>query len=212
MEEKSKSGEPIYRYPDKEIPWSIPEHGKLKEIQKFEKFITEKIGNFSIVFHEVISRSIHLDVYLVDPAEGRDYYTLVTSGMSYKSMNAPKNYSNYKYAELMISLPKNWKFDEESLKSENYYWPIYWLKFLARFVHDNNTWLAQGHTIPNGDPASPLAENTKLTGLLLLPSILFRPDARTCKVSLFKEIHLYALHPYMILRCSASWILVLVKF
>lgn len=193
--ERSKSGEPIYRYPDQKAEWTVPVHGKLREIKKFEKFITTHIGEYSKVYHEIISRDVHIDIYIIEPNENRDFYTLVTSGMSFKPMNTPKEYSKTRFAEIMISLPSSWKLDDESLKSDEYYWPIHWLKFLTHFVHDNNAWLAPGHTIPNGDPAEPFASNTKLSGILLLPSILFGNQAQKCKVSLFKDVHLYALHP-----------------
>ena len=44
-----------------------------------------------------------------------------------------------------------------------------WLKRIARYPHDNDTWLGGPHTIiANGEPPEPLAPNTKLSCLMLL--------------------------------------------
>ena len=51
------------------------------------------------------------------------------------------------------------------------YWPLYWLKMLARMPVNYDTWLGYGHSIPNGDPAEPLADNTRLCGVVLTPPL-----------------------------------------
>lgn len=103
---------------------------------------------------------------MVPPVEGRDYYTLVTMGMGAHRMNVPKELAEYKLerAELAITLPPDWKLDQESMEAERWYWPIRLLKVLARLPIANDTWLGWGHTMDN---QSPFAENTELCASLL---------------------------------------------
>jgi hypothetical protein len=165
---------------------------KESEIKKIEKHIEDSIGKNSIVFHEIISQIIHPDIYMIEPTPDKDFYTLVTVGMSALPMTC-KN-SDSKYIELMISLPKTWKLSQDDLKDENNYWPIRMLKYLARFPFEHKTWLGYGHSIPNGNPASEFSTNCNFTGLLLLPSLIFK-NSWECKAGLFKKIHFYTLHP-----------------
>ena len=109
-------------------------------------------------------------------------------------MNTPIEVENNEYLELSICLPKEWKISEEDFKDDNNYWPLKWLKQLARFPHEYNTWLGFGHSIPNGDPAEPFAENTKLNTMLLLPSVVLNEEFRSLELE-NKTINFYSLVP-----------------
>jgi len=77
-------------------------------------------------------------------------------------------------SELLISLPGHW-FDADErgmpldgqLRDESRFWPIALLKWLARFPHEFDTWLWDGHTIPNRDPPVPYHPSTRLSGSIL---------------------------------------------
>jgi len=97
--------------------------------------------------------------------------------------------------ELMISLPSNWKIDEESFKDESWYWPVRLLKFFASLPHKHNTWLGFGHTVPNGDPPEPYASNTELCGSIVLPSVSVPEGFHKLSISAEKEIFFYAVVP-----------------
>ena len=170
--EKSESGAPIYRYNESGKNEFEGASGE-SSIEEISKHIETHVGKIEFVFHELISDQVHIDVHWVKPTEEKPFHTLITSGMSDKAMNTPEGLDAGKYAELSICLPGDWKISEEDFKDEKNYWPVRWLKFLARFPHEYNTWLGFGHTIPNGDPAKAFAGNTKLNTMLLLPSILF---------------------------------------
>lgn len=184
----------IYDHSNQKIEEGLiaPTFLKESEIKKIEKHIENSIGKNSMVFHEVVSQIIHPDIYMIDPTPEKDFYTLVTVGMSALPMTCENNES--KYIELMISLPKTWKLSQEDLKDENNYWPIRILKYLTRFPFEYKTWLGYGHSIPNGNPATEISQNCKFTGVLLLPSLVFK-SSWECKVGLFKKIHFYTLHP-----------------
>ena len=109
-------------------------------------------------------------------------------------MNTPEGVEGCRYAELSICLPEDWKISEEDFQDEDNYWPVRWLKMLARFPHSYNTWLSYGHTIPNGDPAEPFTSNTELNTMVLLPSVMFDQGFHTLQLE-NKEIDFYALVP-----------------
>jgi hypothetical protein len=150
--ELSESGSPIYRHTQaKKFELAS---GHEQNIQIISDHIEKYLGAPATVFHELISDQVHIDVHIVAPTEERPFYSLITSGMSDKLMNAPEGAEELRYAELMICLPSDWPMtQEEWKKDENSFWPIQTLKFLARFPHEYDTWLCLDHTIPNGDPA-----------------------------------------------------------
>lgn len=174
-----------------------PAIGDPKTVERIERHIQTHIGDIKWVYHEIISDLIHLDVYVVPPSSRRNYYTLVTGGMSDLPMNVPAGAEAYKYAELMLFLPPTWKLNRESLKNENGAWPLYWLKLLARMPHEYDTWLYTGHTIPNGDPPVPFSEETKLCGMLVAKPALVEDAQRfsTLRIDERKNVHFYSLFP-----------------
>ncbi|WP_282164536.1 suppressor of fused domain protein [Cellulophaga baltica] len=170
--EKSESGSPIYRYTNEDKN-EFEGAGGDSSMEEISDHIEAHIGEIHMVFHEIVSEQVHIDVHWVKPTKEHPFHTLITSGMSDKPMNTPEGVEGCDYAELSICLPEEWKISEEDFKDENNYWPIRFLKYLARFPHEYNTWLSYGHTIPNGNPPEAFAENTKLNTMILLPSILF---------------------------------------
>ena len=170
--EKSESGSPIYRYTNEDKN-EFKGAGGDSSMDEISDHIEAHIGEIHMVFHEIVSEQVHIDVHWVKPTKEHPFHTLITSGMSDKPMNTPEGVEGCDYAELSICLPEEWKISEEDFKDENNYWPIRFLKYLARFPHEYNTWLSYGHTIPNGNPPEAFAENTKLNTMILLPSILF---------------------------------------
>jgi ankyrin repeat protein len=100
----------------------------------------------------------------------KDRLALVTTGMSARPMTVPPGGEEYRYAELLIYLPKEWPLTQETLADPNYFWPIDWLRRIARYPHEHHTWLGGPFAIiANEEPPQPLAPNTRLTCLLALP-------------------------------------------
>lgn len=98
-----------------------------------------------------------------------DELILFTTGMSDHPQAVPRGEDAYRYTELFIRLPANWKLDRDSLREPDNFWPIEWLKNIASYPHDKNTWLGGQFTIiSNGEPPAPLAPNTRLSCILLL--------------------------------------------
>lgn len=194
-QEKSESGDPIYRYDGVKPKEFSPVFGDIENIDIISEHIEKHIGGINLVFHELISDKIHIDIHWVKPSVNFPFNTLITSGMSDIPMNTPESLDSYKYSELCILLPSDWKIDELSFEDENNYWPIRWLKIIARFPHDYNTWIGNGHTIPNGENADSFAENTKLGCMLLLPSFTLGEEFSVLKINDDKIINFYCLNP-----------------
>lgn len=201
-QEHSESGTPIYRYENAKSREFTPGIGDAMNIEAISAHIEKHIGKIELVFHEIVSDIVHIDVYWVKPTEKFPFHTLVTSGMSDKPMYAPEGIEIPRYAELCVLLPADWPIEaqpfqtmEESFEDENNYWPVRWLKMLARFPHEYSTWLGQGHTIPNGENAEPFAANTKFGCMILLPSLSLGRNFRELKINDEKTINFHCLYP-----------------
>jgi hypothetical protein len=193
-DELSESGNPVYRYKPREKPFE-PVTGDAAHIELVASHIAKHIGEPSLVFHELVSDLVHIDVHLVPPRPERDFYTLVTSGMSAKSMKAPEGMEEMAYAELLICLPPDWPLKQADFKDENNYWPVRLLKMLARFPHEYDSWLSFAHTLPNGDPPEPYAPATKFCCAMLAPPVLAPQDFFELKISSEMSIHFFAILP-----------------
>ncbi|APZ94234.1 suppressor of fused domain protein [Fuerstiella marisgermanici] len=192
--EEATDGTAIYRHEARERDFE-PAIGNEKNIEAISNHIEAHVGPVEMVFHELISDMVHVDVHWVAPTKERNWHTLITSGMSDRAMIVPDELVHYEYAELMISLPPDWPLSQEAFEDENNYWPVRLLKGLARLPHEFDTWLGIGHTIPNGDPAEPYAENAAFSCALLMPPIETSEEFHELELDDGSVIHFYAIVP-----------------
>lgn len=103
-----------------------------------------------------------VDVAIHRPGHGdRDFYTLVTHGMSDRPMNSPPELGpEVRRAELVLYVDQPGPATIGLLRS------IAGLPFTA------GSWLGHGHTLPNGDPPAPLFPGGQLDTVLLLDPIV----------------------------------------
>lgn len=163
-----------------EAPHREASHDKIFG-REIERHLNGFLGVSDFVFHEIVSDRVHIDILQYAPNEGRRFWTLVTSGMSDLPMQVAADIpygKELQYAELAISLPEDWvprdatgQLDEKALRADAKGWPLRWLTYLARFPHKYGTWLAIGHSIPNGDPPTPVGDRTDMTGFVFAPPI-----------------------------------------
>lgn len=154
--------------------WTELELYTESELTALERYIEKTFGRFESVIHELESPDIHVDIYVIAPTKKKNYYTLVTCGMGAHRMDLPPDFAGQglERAELLVRLPADWQLNSGD---ETWYWPLRWLKLLARLPLEQETWLGWGHTVPNGRP---FAANTQLTGVLLTtPEGLTGPQA-----------------------------------
>lgn len=201
-QEYSESGNPIYRHADVKSKTFTPAIGDGENIEAISEHIEKHIGKIESVFHEIVSDIVHIDVHWIKPTKKFPFHSLVTSGMSDKPMNVPEGLEEHTYAELCILLPDDWYIDgtnyqtmEDAFKDEKNYWPVRWLKTIARFPHEYNTWVGHGHTIPNGENAEPFAENAKFGCMILIPSLSLSGHFYELKINKEKTIKFYCLYP-----------------
>ena len=94
------------------------------------------------VWHSTDNKSPHIDVYQFAPNRERDFWTLVTGGMSDLRQPALRTSpgEHAPRAELLMYVrePKPWMLNV--------------LKGLAEMPFDDDTFLYWGHTVPNGKP------------------------------------------------------------
>ncbi len=194
--ETSPSGSPVYRHLARERDFE-PVIGDSESIDAITQHVEQFIGEIDVVFHEIKSDLVHIDVCRVPPSDAHPYYTLVTSGMSERPMAVPEEAAPFRFAELMLSLPADWPLERGDFEDEAAYWPIRLLKVLARLPHEYDTWLGVGHTIHNDDetPPTPYASNTKFNCALLLPPILVDDGFRQLQTSPDKTTHFLAVVP-----------------
>ena len=188
----SSSGSPIYRHGEP-TPWSAPQGEEC--LEDISTHVKAHLGPVESVFHEILSDTVHVDVHFVRPTETWPCIRLVTSGMSDLPMSTPDGADVPRHVELMMTLPQDWKLDEESLKDEHWYWPIRLLKTLARLPHKYATWLGWGHTVPNGDPPEPYADGVGFSGAIVLPSVSVPKDFHVLHIPGKKDISFYAVVP-----------------
>jgi hypothetical protein len=109
------------------------------------------------VMHSSDDTLPHIDVYQFKPTADRDYWTLITGGMSSSRQFMPPGAPGYvsPRVELLMYVrePKPWMFKA--------------LKDLAEYPFENETCLHWGHTVPNSRPIG--RDDSLLSAFLFLP-------------------------------------------
>lgn len=146
-----------------------PADGDMKVIKAVSGHIGRHLGPVDMVFHEKVSDLVHIDLHWLKPRPDRPYNTLVTSGMSQRPMKVPEGAEAFAYTELVLNLPADWPMMIESWRDDANFWPIRLLKTLARFPHEQDTWLCMGHTI--GESGKPYGPGTRQCAALIAPCI-----------------------------------------
>lgn len=162
--------------------------------EAIEHHIEKYLGDIHMVLHEIESPDFHLDVFWVKTnMYGEKVNMLITNGMSEKQMNVPLEFKPFRFCELCIILPIDWKISEDDFKDENNYWPIRLLKDTARFPHIKNTWISMEHTIENAD------HNSYAKNVLFNSALIFQPLGTNSKFNALKykrdKIYFYSVMP-----------------
>ena len=163
------------------------------EIADLDGFISDVIGQYANVFHEIASPDIHLDVCIVEPTDDEPYYKLVTMGAGAYPMSIPEKWQKYQlhYAEYILYLPKDWNINS---KEERDYWPIRLLKNVARLPIWCDTWLSYGHTTQADEEGSPYSADVRFNSVILNFAENQKGDVRL-KLSSGKTVNFYEIIP-----------------
>ena len=165
-----------------------------EQLEQYEEFITEQFGEFTEVFHEIVSENIHLDIIVIPPTEECNYYKLITMGMGAYPMNIPRELRKYELerAELVLYLPPTWNIKS---KKEEDFWPIRAMKILGRLPIEHNTWLGFGHTVSSDADDTPYALNTELCSMMLLTALSSQFEELDLKIEGLGRINFYQMFP-----------------
>lgn len=134
--------------------------------------IERHLGPIHQVFNQWQDATLPISVQHVAPADTRPVHTLITLGMSAQAMSVPPDQDAPAFLELMMTLPRTWKLDEEATTRDQWSWPIRLLQSLANGAHRGGSWLGWGDIVPNGEPPVPYAKTTKQCAALIVPSLL----------------------------------------
>lgn len=131
-------------------------------IEAIGRHVGRAVAPVTLVYHDRDRRWIHLDVHIVPPAPDRPHFTLITSGMAERPLRGAAIVGRDRerlWTELVMSVPRDWRFGEGSLADPRWYWPIGWLRSLARHAHRTGVGYRAGETIgplsPAGFPKAP---------------------------------------------------------
>lgn len=157
-----------------------PSPGDEELIDALADHVEKHIAPIEYVMHEILSDLVHVDVHCLKTSEELPARILVTSGMAERPMTLPEGYPFPPYLELCIALPPDWRLSAEEGESEEeaerWYWPIRWLKILARLPHEYETFLGEGHTVPHGDPPEPYSDDSPFVCVMLVQPYFLEPE------------------------------------
>ncbi|MCL2855147.1 MAG: suppressor of fused domain protein [Defluviitaleaceae bacterium] len=150
-------------------------------------------GRQTNVLHEIVSELVHIDLHIMPPVPGGDFYVVYTTGMSDLPMNVPSELEgaeNWRLAEIFMMLPPDWNPSAQADNPD--FWVIGLLKFLARMPHEFSTWLSHGHTVPNGPNYAPFVQGSQMGGVVLAG---LSDDKSPVVTKDGSKIHLYMVAP-----------------
>lgn len=157
-------------------------------------YMSQHLGQVEqLSLKEIVRGDASIEIHIIRPFDNEDCVTLLTTGMSDRAMTVPDGEEEYQYVELKINLPSDWPLSNAALKDPKHRWPVEWLRKIAAYPHDNDTWLGGATTIiANDEPPKPFAPNTKLSCMLLLTD-----ETETGRVQLKdgKLVTIYSLYP-----------------
>ena len=140
------------------------------------------LGPISDTLRET-SQPDEIEILHVPPQDTRPVRTLVTCGMSDRAMSVPAGKNAPRYIELMVTMPRTWPFDEAARQDPKWKWPLDQLRTIANLPSTQQRWVGWGETFANGDAAQPLGPNTKLSGAVVVPSLLVPQDFYELKIA-----------------------------
>ena len=148
-----------------------PQKKHLKNFEIRETKYIECLGSDYEEFESKSTTKPYVKTYAFSPSEGRPFYTYITSGMSDKKMNPPKDMGDpYARAELVF----------HSKTEDDRYAQL--LGFFAHVPHANNFWVGFGHTASNGNPPEPLFDNPEMNHVYFVRTQLEDPISDTLQI------------------------------
>jgi hypothetical protein len=138
-----------------------------KEIKGYFEYCLDATPQ-QLGLQEFVAGKVNVAVWTVEPENDEDPKIIFTTGMSELPMTVPDGQEEYQYAELMMFLPCDWPVPPD-LNHSAQSWPWLWLRKIAHYPHENDTWLGDRvTTFSNDDPPQPVDPSCGFTGFLLV--------------------------------------------
>ena len=144
-----------------------------RQLKAWNAYVKTHFGPVKEILWDRGTSKFPIQIAVIEPIPEKNYYTLVTLGMITHKMRCPEGIPNR--LELAIRLPADWELDNIR---ERWYWPIRWLRLLARIPKMENTRFEHGHTMDN---CRNLTEDSQIRGFAF-----HRPGEETSAVELSK--------------------------
>jgi Suppressor of fused protein (SUFU) len=170
----------------------ISEASREAHRSRIRAHVERELGPLKHVFQASTS-SAPIDVLHVPSSDERPVHTLITSGMSDEPMHTDLTSDSPQYLEVMMTLPRQWRLDGIS-EQDPAYWPVRTLMTLGRLPRESGTALKWGDVVPNGEPPTPYASDTKLCAVIFAPSLLVPKEFYTLS-SGERQVEFYAAIP-----------------
>ncbi|MEZ6097024.1 MAG: suppressor of fused domain protein [Pirellulaceae bacterium] len=168
---------------------------------KFETYSDQVVRHFGSIYGAPATECIQqivpggnfpLQVHYIPYNTKRKTALLFTVGMGLKKIKIPRGQESFEYAELAISLPREWPALLQAAKTQKYGWPIQWLFNLANYIHGDKNWLDSWTVIANGSPPRPLAKGVKFAAW---GSHIFESDESIVHLENGKSVGIFFLIP-----------------
>jgi len=117
---------------------------------------------------------------------------LMTNGLSNFTMPVHEKHQSKAHIELYFCLPSYWNF--EDLNDPNANWIYTWIRRLANYVVEKNTWFGHGHTMPCGKEMNPLSATMKQNHFFLSEPMLLERELAPLNLE-NKTVHFLAIIP-----------------
>jgi uncharacterized protein YegJ (DUF2314 family) len=164
--------------PGRPLPAGIS-HGDPMLMDAVPRLLERHLGAGADVFHEIVSPSAHIDLYPWLPTPARPFVVIATTGMAEQAMQLPTDGGADPHLELLALLPPDWPMDSTAWnRDERGYWPLRWLKRVARFHYESGHWLGEGHLLDHGDPPRAIGDSGGFVAVLLAEPTLLPPETR----------------------------------
>ena len=153
------------------IPGGFKKLGKVAKVkprwrQALRNHYRKFFGDVFQVYHEELSKCVHLDFNVFPANEKRPWHTLVTEGISERQCFAPNEFADYRRIELMFYLPPHWDFSQ-LLSCDEWSWPLRMAQYLGRYVHQRKTFFIPGHSFgPGNEDDCYIFPGSKLNNML----------------------------------------------
>ncbi len=141
---------------------------------------------------EIVRTEPPIAIHVVPPGDGRPCLTLFTTGMSAQPMPVSEGNEEFQFAELFIQLPADWPTSKDAWSNPEHGWPIRWLRQIAKYPHQNDTWLGGPAAVfANEDPPQPLAPGMGFAAMFLIAEKQFVASDRGA-VQFYRMVPMYA--------------------